>query len=127
MNNEGWGLRIMLLFIAFAGAVIVVCFKSLSNIIMKDFSVLASSKNSSTYQNTYILLEENIAKAASRYIKEFEIKEIIQIEELIERKYIDRVIDLKETNKLCTGYVVFKKENNQQNYKTHLNCPNYKT
>lgn len=118
MNNQGWGLQIMLFFCAcFVLALIVA-----TSIFNKSFT--ETKKQNTESATSYYNLEVKLTNAAKNYIKENynDIDDItmpIRLSTLKQKNYIGT---LRVNNTECNGYVIFIKENNNVEYNPYLKC-----
>ncbi len=129
MNQNGWGLKdfILLVSIMFI-ALIITMF-----IYQKDIKTLFSGSSQTENQKTYKDLELELKVAAQKYQNvnyqgNIESTETIVLpyKLLKENKYIDKLIDIKNSSE-CDGYVKFIKHQAQIDYEPYIKCSNYKT
>lgn len=127
MNNQGWGLRIMLFFCA-CFIFILVMTASAINKTFRDIAPREEQIEPISYYN----LEVKMVNAMKRYIKDnyndvSDIKIDKSLNRLIKENYIDIVKD-PYNKKECNGYVIFTKNGNNINYEPYLRCGDiYKT
>ncbi len=129
MNQNGWGLKdfILLVSVMFI-ALIITMF-----IYQKDIKTLFSGSSQTENQKTYKDLELELKVAAQKYQNvnyqgNIESTETIVLpyKLLKENKYIDKLIDIKNSSE-CDGYVKFIKHQAQIDYEPYIKCSNYKT
>ncbi len=140
MNNEGWGLKIMLLFVA------ILCIALMISIylIQKNFSFLLAEdpfKNTNTNNNinenvtvkkTYSGIEKELIAGAKKYIKEVYNDSAdeadflkIKISSMQKKGLLGTINDIKDKNIVCSGYVACRKEeDNSISYEPYLKCGN---
>jgi len=130
MNNIGaLSIRQVFLFIA------IMCLCILVTMIMYNKTVKdifgGTEMNGLTYKDT----EEKVTKAAQDYVfnnRKNDLKngdrDYVTIETLQNEGILDIVIDPKDNNVTCTGYVSLKMQNNEITYDPYIKCgPNYHT
>ena len=104
LNNRGWGLQLMMVFILILMLALVI------------ISVL-SNKLNKAFNEEYVKYEEEIVVSAKNYFELNKDLELVTIKKLIDDKYLN---NKKELN--CTGYVI-----KSISYKAYIKCDNYTT
>lgn len=133
MNQEGWGIRDMLLFLA------IVCIAILVSMALykKTFTQLFDNSGSITdFSNeTYDSIENQLEKTAHTYTDNYYYKVLengdegeVTIRDMQAENLLTVVKDIKDDSIICSGYVHFQKQGGITDYKTYLKCgDNYKT
>lgn len=138
MNNEGWGLRVMLAFVA------ILCIALMISIylIQKNFSFLLtdhSSKNINndsninenvTIKKTYSGIEKEMVASAKKYITKIYNNNAdeadflkIKISSMQKEGLLGTINDIKDKDIVCSGYVACRKEeDNSVSYEPYLKC-----
>lgn len=138
MNNEGWGLRVMLLFVA------LLCIALMISIylIQKNFSFLLAdnpSKNINNNNNinenvivkkTYSGIEKEMVASAKKYIKKVYNDNAdeadflkIKVSSMQSEGLLGTINDIKDKVIVCSGYVACRKEgDNSLSYEPYLKC-----
>ena len=127
MNNQGWGLRIMLFFcIILISFIFVAAF-----IVNKNFESIAP-KNEYEEKYNYFDLEVKMVNATKKYMNDnytnivSDIEIPVKLKTLISKNYLAPIKDYY-TKKECNGYVIFIRKNNNIEYDPYLKCDGYKT
>lgn len=131
LNNHGWGLREMLIYMA-----ILIFFFGVAVffIIQLSEGLGDSFKNNIHGGNTYGNIEENVKESALRYIEQYYETEVgtgtitVSTSNLIRYQLLSE-FDLKTTEKKdsCHGYALIKKENDLLVSSPYITCADYET
>lgn len=126
MNNNGWGLRVELLFIV----IFLICLL-VATIGLSRFGLFGNpSALDNNYRYSYSELESKMNDAAKRYYQNnFENNEdgiiIIKSSTLLFNGYMTNLVD--ENGSVCSGYTKVITNNSVSNFATYINCARYKT
>lgn len=150
MNNNGWGLKVMIVWICVLGVALFISTsiaveklnlkitgnETIDTSIDNNIKEEATSKvdNKTDYNKEYQKIEENMKKATNNYILDMQYTEVdanhlkLDLASLESNGYIDVVYDLKDSTIKCTGYVNVGYVDDKFNYSPFLKCgENYKT
>lgn len=120
MNNQGWGLREMIILSA-----IILFFVILESILISNlYSKLEMPEtNKPSSSLTYTQIEENLKQASKQYYKKYktDIGNIILSEDLIKSGYLKKN-KLSTSNDTCEGYVII-----DEDFMPFITCANYET
>lgn len=122
LNNHGWGLQVMMIFVL----ILMICLVIVSALINKNFKQLV--KNDTSFD--YISLEDKVVNASKKYITRNNIilndnTYTITLEELQNEKLIG---DIRDDYSKCSGYCVVEKKSDNVIYDAYIKCgSNYKT
>lgn len=121
MNNQGWGLRIMLFFCAVFILIIVMVSAALD----KSFNDIAPKKEK-VDTNPFYTLEVRMVNATKNYIQDNynDVNDIaleVSLPDLTQKNYIEKIKD-PYTKIECNGYVIFTKKNSNISYEPYLKC-----
>ena len=129
LNNRGWGLQMMLVFcLIFIFALIisaVIIEKSLKPNINKPINPnIPTEINKKDYQKIEAQMRDSAKLYQEKYYPNITDNDeyIVTLKTLHENNYINQVIDPNKTTTVCSGYVIFIKQNNVLNYKPYLKC-----
>ena len=138
MNEKGWGFKdfVLILGIIFFALLVTVVIYKVS--FKKDKEVTDPVEpTKKTVQNftTYDELEAKLKQAATRYQNDhyqgtLDSNEnwILSYDMLRKENYLKvKLMDIEDTSKECSGYVVFEKRGTEITYTPYINCANYKT
>ena len=124
LNNRGWGLHVMMIFVL----ILMICLVIISALINKNFKDLTTNTNSSY---NYTTLENKVEEAAQKYIKQKQIiidsgkSHTITVSKLQKEGILDTISDGEVK---CTGYSIVENKNNKLIYNVYIRCgSNYKT
>ena len=124
MNQEGWGLKEVMVFIV----VVFLCIFISMTVYHKTFGDLFGT---GSYDETYSDIERQLENVAKTYTDNYYGKVlengdegIVTIRDMQGRGLLTAVKDIKNKQEKCSGYVKFAKQNNQTKYQTYLNCSN---
>lgn len=130
MNEEGWGLKEVLIFIV----IVFLCIFISMTVYNKTFGDLfgsGDSYNDETYEDVEAQLENTAKTYTDNYYgKALENGDegIITIRDMQGEGLLTQVKDIKNDSINCSGYVKFKTNNKQTIYTTFLKCgENYQT
>ena len=137
MNEKGFGLKEFIIILAVIFICIIVIVTIYKSIVPKaDVTVDTEEEVEKQTENvTYQELEYKLKRAAERYqndnysgnSSETAIWEL-SYSMLKEKDYIDKLVDPKDKNIECTGYVEFIQDKANVSYKPYLKCgTNYET
>lgn len=119
LNNQGWGLREMLLLCA----ILLFCVLLVATLINNLYEGLASGNNNTTSSNAYTKVERSLASAARIYSRRYEVSNnLIISEDLLDVGYITEE-ELMVEDDVCTGYVLV----NEDKFTPFISCQNYET
>lgn len=125
INNEGWGLGVMITFLGvfFVAIVMVVYISNKYDIGIKNTYVINEEKNN-TNQNNYNVYETLIKEKAIIYQENYypNISNNDKFYTNINNLDLD-----KEITNICSGYVEFGKNDDSYYYYPYIKCQNYKT
>lgn len=152
MNNRGWGLKIMIVWICVLGVALFISTSiaveklnleitgnetintSTDNDIKEEATSKVDKKIDIDYNKEYKKIEENMKKATNNYILDMQYTEVdanhlkLDLASLESNGYIDFVYDLKDNTIKCTGYVNVGYADDKFNYSPFLKCgKNYET
>ena len=137
MNNEGWGLRIMLLFVA------ILCIALMISIylIQENFSFMLADdpykvkekdniNENVTVKKTYSGIEKEMVASAKKYVKKIyndnpEEADFLKIKvsSLQKEGLLGTINDIKDNDIVCSGYVSCRKDEvNSLSYEAYLKC-----
>ncbi len=128
LNNKGWGLRIMLLFILFLfflGFVIFLLVMKLNDTLNLNFKKNEEYFHDNNITLTFESLENKIRKSANNFITDYNMttEQInLKLDTLLEYGYIDNLNDVRDYSN-CQGYVLYEAENATP----FIKCNNYQT
>ncbi len=120
LNNKGWGLRSMLvflLFLFFLGFIVYSLIIKLNNILDTNVKTKSNYFNNNNIALTFESLENKLRKAATKYQTT---DLIITSNTLIENNLLDNLNDVTD-NTPCTGYVDNKTKT------PFVSCTHYQT
>lgn len=124
MKNNGWGLRMELVFVL----MFLVCL-CVSTILLNKVGLIGP--NGENVSATYKSLENRMVEASKKYVIEYyegsriDSTKIIRYRTLLNSNYIT---ELKDSNgNECSGYVVVEKVNNSLIYTPYIYCTKYKS
>lgn len=124
MKNNGWGLRMELVFVL----MFLVCL-CVSTILLNKVGLIGP--NGENVSATYKSLENRMVEASKKYVIEYyegsriDSTKIIRYRTLLNSNYIT---ELKDNNgNECSGYVVVEKVNNSLIYTPYIYCTKYKS
>lgn len=130
MNNKGFGLPEVLVFIGSSLFVLIVIAIYINNMNSNN-TILTSSTSNSTNDtlvpntietpNEYIKLENKIKSAAKKYKFNKNENIIISLNKLKKANLLNKLTDPNDQNISCNGYVVYSSENKK--YIAYINCP----
>ena len=143
LNNKGWGLQELM----FGLGVLFFCLFLIFILIHKNFKQLDAVLNDNTsneqsrpteedkYYTSYKEIERAMISSAEKYNADIygaELQEgdniTVTLKSLIRDQYIRKIVDIKDENLVCSGYVNFIKNGNKVSYKPYLKCgKKYKT
>jgi len=124
--KNGWGLSTMIIFCSIIGVCLIF------SIVMYKVNVENEIENSedenyNIVHKTYLGLEEDVALLSKEYFESND-KDIVTINKLIKKGYMENVYDLKDSSIKCSGYVKRDIINEKYSYQTYLKCgDNYET
>ena len=129
MNQEGWGLKDVILFLVIILLAIVIAMF----IYNRTFNNLFAGIDNKAPKETYSDIEQNIAHNARTYTDNYYSKAlengdsgVVTVRAMQQVRLLQSVKDIK-TKKNCSGYVLFAKTNGVTNYEPYLKCSNYQT
>ena len=130
MNEKGFGLRDVLVFLA----IVFVCILISMFIFKRTFTELFDSTKNYN-DETYESIEKDLESIGKTYTDNYygKILEngdsgVITIRDMQGENLLAVVRDIKDERIICSGYVTFSKANGFTNYKTYLKCgDNYQT
>lgn len=133
MNEEGWGLKDVLIFLAIISVALLVSMV----IYRKTFTEIFDNRKSanSFSSETYADIETNLERIARTYTDNYYYKAlengdegVVTIRDMQAENLLTEVKDIENDKTNCTGYVRFRKEASVTNYTAYLNCgDNYQT
>lgn len=146
LDNKGWGLQELIMGLG----ILFFCLLLIVSLINRNFRNLPNKNQNSTNQQptnqnkpveenkdytSYQEIETSMKKAAEKYktnIYGNELQEgdsiTVTLHSLIQNHYLEEVHDIKDKNIICSGYVTFRKNENQVTYRPYLKCgKKYKT
>ena len=142
LNNRGWGLQAMMvgvLVLMIALVIIAVLVQKTFNDVFEPidkenhYTENEDKKEENQYKS-YEDIENAIINAAKKYQKAYYSdildgeKISVTLKNLQEEKLIDKVIDIKDSNTVCTGYAIFINDNDKIIYNAYIKCgENYET
>lgn len=109
MNNQGWGLKTMIIFCGVLAIAIVISGVLATSIINR---ALNKNKEKLDYTQAYLNREEAVKVAATTYFKDknSEYDEFlfinIPVNELIKKDYLEVIKDPQDNTIECSGYVL---------------------
>ncbi|MBE6159961.1 MAG: hypothetical protein E7157_02815 [Lactobacillales bacterium] len=131
MNNKGFGLPEVLLFVGISMFVLIIIAIYINNNIINNSDIFpkkieVKSTNYTLVPNNfnipkeYQTLENKLKKASKKY--KFNKKEnvIISLNKLKKAGLISKLTDPNDKNILCNGYVIYNSE--LKEYKPYINC-----
>lgn len=125
LNNHGWGLQVMMVFVL----ILMICLVIVSALVNKNFSYLIDDNESQSFD--YTTLEKKVIESSKQYIKikNIDVNDtfsyIITVKQLQEEKLLD---DLRDNFSRCTGYSVVESDGKKLVYNSYIKCgSNYKT
>lgn len=134
MNEEGWGLKDVLIFLA----IVALCLLVSMVIYKKTFTQLfygTSGGITDIDRETYQSVETDLEKTAHTYTDNYYYKILedgdsgyVTIRNMQDKKLLKVVKDIEDDNVICSGYVYFNKIGVVTNYDAYLKCgDNYQT
>ncbi|MDD2435401.1 MAG: hypothetical protein PHO63_04020 [Bacilli bacterium] len=138
MNNQGWGLRIMLLFVAIlciALFISVVLIQQNFSYLFREnpFEELKPNLNENvTIKKTYNGLEKEMVAGAKKYVAKIYNNNAdtadflkIKVSSMQQEKVLDKIYDIKNERIECSGYVACNQDDSGGlEYKAYLKCGN---
>ncbi len=126
MNEKGFGIRDVLVFLA----IVFLCILLSMIIFKRTFTELFDSTRN--YNNeTYMSIEKDLESIGKTYtdnyygkILENGDKGVITIRDMQGENLLTVVRDIKDERIICSGYVTFARNSGITNYKTYLKCGN---
>lgn len=122
LNNRGWGLQAMMVFVL----ILMICLVIVAALIDKNFNGLVKENNSFDYGK----LENELVDAAKKYVSnkninlEYGESHTVSLEKLQSEKLIG---DIRDDYSKCKGYVTLS-NHGSLSYKSYIKCgSNYKT
>lgn len=121
LNNRGWGLRLMILFVLILMFALVV----VATLVNTKFSNLVGNKfDYSSLENKVVVAAQKEQTSSNRYIEEGR-QNIITVKKLQELEYLS---DLSDNTNTCSGYAIISKKSGKLVYNAYIKCgSNYKT
>lgn len=132
MNNKGFGLPEVLLFVGTSLFVLIVITIYINKNINNDKTI--SNKNNNTINidttlvpnkieipDEYIKLENKLKEASKKYKINKNENIIISLNKLKKAKLLSKLIDPFDNNISCNGYVIYSSETKK--YTPYINCP----
>lgn len=133
MNNKGFGLQELLVFIGIflfilVGITIYWNAKIGNESFYDEPDIQIEETNSETdaepieieKPEEYINIENNLADVAKNYPIDKSDNKVITLKQLQDNKLVGNIYDPHDKNVLCKGYVVYTVSNNK--YKAYINC-----
>ena len=124
MNEKGFGLRDVLVFLA----IVCLCILISMVIFKRTFNELFNSDNSYNSE-TYSSIEDDLERIGKTYTDNFigKILEdgdngVITIRDMQAENLLKVVRDIEDDNIICSGYVTYDKYDGIANYKAYLKC-----
>ena len=141
LNNRGWGLQAMLvgvLVLMIALVIIAVLIQNTFNNIMEPINnenqqTENNDKDDNEKYESYEEIEGAIVSAAKKYQKKYYSdildgeKISVTLKNLQEEKLIDEIIDIEDSDNVCSGYAIFINDDNKIIYNAYIKCGNYET
>lgn len=122
LNNKGWGLQTMMIFVL----ILMICLVVIAAMINNTFKDVTGN---SSYN--YAILEDKLKDASKKYIEKNNISinegnnYTITVNKLQKAGYLK---ELKDNEIKCTGYTIIEKNKDKLTYKPYIRCgSNYKT
>ena len=137
MNNEGWGLRIMLLFVAILCVALMISIyliqRNFSFMLAEDpykFKEKDNINENVTVKKTYSGIEKEMISSAKKYVKKIyndnpEEADFLKIKVSSMQKegLLGTINDIKDKAIVCSGYVSCRmEEDNSLSYEPYLKC-----
>lgn len=148
LNNNGWGLRMMLLLtsviliaLLVATFYVIRLYSSIDKQVTSNTKVASKTKDDLDKKydenvkkhnlNMYEQNENILARNAIYYAEQHDLiiegnYGIITYDDLIEESYLKSIYDIVDDSE-CDGYVLISQENGEYNAKGYLKCSNYTT
>ena len=139
MNNEGWGLRLMLLFVAILCIALMISIyliqRNFSFMLAEDPYKFKNNNNNNVNENvtvkkTYSGIEKEMVASAKKYVKkvyndnpdEADFLKV-KVSSMQKEGLLGTINDIKDKNIVCSGYVSCRKEeDNSLSYEPYLKC-----
>lgn len=127
MNNKGFGLPELLVFIG-CSMFILVCFmlywnedEEVKEIKVEDITDTIITPSNIEIPEEYKKLETKLKKASQNYKFNKNENIIISLDKLKKASLINKIKDPNDSNIICDGYVIYNSEN--KTYTPYINCP----
>lgn len=137
LNNNGWGLRVAILFIMLFIFCLLFSVTMIKKWGLESNDMIIDNKSNSTEKKTdevsdeyYVDLETSVYEAIQQYINdnpkviENKTNEVVNIKKLISFGYLQSLTD--ENNKQCSGYVEITNDT-AVTYNAYIKCNKYST
>ena len=126
MNNKGFGIRDVIVFLA----IVCLCILISMVIFRRTFTELFDS-NRNIGDETYSSIEKDLERIARTYTDNYygKILEdgdsgVVTIRDMQGENLLTLVRDITDDNVICSGYVTFNRADGVTSYKTYLKCGN---
>ncbi|MBE6149281.1 MAG: hypothetical protein E7170_00985 [Firmicutes bacterium] len=121
LNNKGWGLQTMMIFVL----ILMICLVIIAALVNNTFKDITGTSYN------YSILEDKLESASKKYVEKNNISVnegsnyTITVSKLQKSGYLT---ELKDNEIKCTGYTIVEKEKDKLVYKPYIRCgSNYKT
>lgn len=121
IGNQGFGLNEVLIGCSILAMALIVSVA----LINENFKDLEPVFSNVTQSYTYKEMEQKMVEAATKYAEEESISNggvKITTQTLQRKSYLPRLLDPKDVNVECTGYVIYIKNNNQYTFEPYIKC-----